>query len=74
MTKETVIAEALKLDMAERVAVSEAIADSIAQEQNWGLSGEQEAELMRRLEAYKRNPQNVLTQQEVDEYLDREFG
>ena len=71
MTKETVIAEAVKLNLAERYEVTEAIAASIAEEQNWGLSAEQEAEIMRRFEAYKRNPQDVLTREEVNASIRR---
>ena len=51
-------AEILKLSVSERIRLVEDIWDSIAEiPESVSLTDEQEAELDRRLDAYKRNPQ-----------------
>ena len=55
--KQSELAEVLRLPVAERIRLVEAIWDSIAAVPNEvGLSDEQKAELDRRLEAFEKNP------------------
>ena len=58
------------LPVAQRLEVVEAIWNSIAEDPTpVALSKEQQAELDRRLEAYKANPEDVLTWDQVLEQL-----
>ena len=67
MTAETILAEASKLSVAERLLVVEQIWDTIATEQaDLPLSAEQRAELDLRLNDYAENPNGGASWQEVE--------
>ena len=75
MTKEAIIEEVRKLSLEDRQDLAVVLESSIAEETDeWGLTPEQEAELHRRMEYHRQHPDDVLTQEEFDASLDREFG
>jgi putative addiction module component (TIGR02574 family) len=64
--KQSELAEVLRLPIAERIRLVEAIWDSITEVPNEvGLTDEQKAELDRRLEAFEKNPDEGSTWSEV---------
>jgi putative addiction module component (TIGR02574 family) len=74
MTKHAILNAVKQLSVEDRRELVEAIEESIEDESSdWQLNPEQEAELRRRIAHYKQNPQDVLTREQVDGYLDHEL-
>ena len=72
MTKEAIIEEVRKLSLEDRRDLAAVIEESIVEETGAReLTPEQEAELHRRVEQYRRQPDDVLTWEQVSEHIDR---
>ena len=72
MTKEAIIEAVRKLSLEDRRDLAAVIEESIVEETGAReLTPEQEAELHRRVEQYRRQPDDVLTWEQVTEHIDR---
>jgi putative addiction module component (TIGR02574 family) len=69
LSYESVLADASRLPVADRIQLVEAVWDSLPKETATPVSAEQRAELNRRLDAYEANPEDVLTWDQVLEQL-----
>jgi putative addiction module component (TIGR02574 family) len=69
LSYESVLADASRLPIADRIQLVEAVWDSLPEEAATPVSAEQRVELNRRLDAYEANPEDVLTWDQVLEQL-----
>jgi putative addiction module component (TIGR02574 family) len=68
LSYESILADASRLPIADRIELVEAIWDSLPKDAVMP-SAEQRAELDQRMDAYEANPENVLTRNQVIEQL-----
>ena len=74
MTKDAIIKEASKLSIEDQHEIIVAIDDMLAQKTgDWGVSQEQKAEILRRLDEYELDPSIALTEEQLEEQLDDEL-
>lgn len=69
LSYESLLADASRLPVADRIQLVEAVWNSLPEETAAPISAEQRAELNRRLDAYEANPEEVLTWDQVLEQL-----
>ena len=74
MSAETLIQEARKLSVAERMRIAEEMWDSIGDDQAPSLTADQRDELERRLADCDANPQAGSTWQEVQARIEKKLG